>query len=241
MIIINSPHNPSGVMFSQNDMLELSRILKDTNILLISDEVYEHIIFDKNNHQSVAKFKPLRERAFITASFGKTFHTTGWKTGYCLAPKQLMTEFRKIHQFNVFCTNHPIQYALAKFLKTKENYTQLPDFYQQKRDLFLSLIKDSKFRFTPSAGTYFQLLDYSQITNEKDIEFAKRLTIDYQIASIPISVFNLDQRDDHLLRFCFAKTEDTLKQAAEFSARYDSSAARTRTLQLEDHNNPVSH
>ena len=215
MVIINSPHNPSGTIWDKEDMLKLENHLKHTNILLLSDEVYEHIIFDDATHQSACMFPGLAERGFITASFGKTFHTTGWKMGYCLAPKVLMEEFRKVHQFNVFCSNHPIQSALSEYLKQPEHYEALPHFYQQKRDLFLSLLKGSKFTFTPSAGTYFQLLDYSAITDERDVDFAERLTKDYKIASIPTSVFNLNQQDNKLLRFCFAKTDDTLKRAAE--------------------------
>ncbi len=215
MMIINSPHNPSGTVWSKEDMLQLEKLLRDTDIILLSDEVYEHIIFDGQQHESAAKFSGLAERAFITASFGKTFHTTGWKMGYCLAPKELMVEFRKVHQFNVFCSNHPMQYALAEYLKAPENYLSLPNFYQEKRDRFLSLIKDSRFSFTPAAGTYFQLLDYSTITDEGDVAFAERLTKEHKIASIPVSVFNLNQQDDKVLRFCFAKTEETLKRAAE--------------------------
>ena len=215
MIIINTPHNPTGTILSKQDMLQLETLLKNTDIILLSDEVYEHIIFNGQEHQSIARFPGLAERAFITASFGKTFHTTGWKMGYCLAPKDLMAEFRKVHQFNVFCSNHPMQYGLAEYLKTPEHYLALPDFYQEKRDVFLSLIKDSRFSYIPAAGTYFQLLDYSAITDEGDVAFAERLTKEYKIASIPVSVFNMDQQDDKVLRFCFAKTEDTLKRAAE--------------------------
>lgn len=215
MVIINTPHNPSGTILSKEDMLRLESILKGTDIILLSDEVYEHIIFDGQQHQSASLFPGLAERAFITASFGKTFHTTGWKMGYCLAPKELMEEFQKVHQFNVFCSNHPIQYALAKYLKTPENYLSLPNFYQEKRDLFLSLIKDSRFIFKPASGTYFQLLNYSNITDEDDMVFAKKLTKERKIASIPVSVFNLNHQDDKVLRFCFAKTEETLKQAAD--------------------------
>jgi len=219
MIIINSPHNPSGTILSKDDMLHLEKILADTNIILLSDEVYEHIIFDGQEHQSVARFPRLAERSFITASFGKTFHTTGWKMGYCLAPEALMTEFRKAHQFNVFCSTHPIQHALAQYLKTPENYLSLPSFYQEKRDLFLSLIKDSRFTYTPASGTYFQLLKYDTITKEGDVAFAERLTKEHKIASIPVSVFNVNQQDDHMLRFCFAKTDDSLKKAAEILCR----------------------
>lgn len=215
MVIINTPHNPSGSVLSKEDMQQLEKLLKDTNIILLSDEVYEHIIFDNQKHQSAARFPGLAERAFITNSFGKTFHTTGWKMGYCIAPKELMKEFRKVHQFNVFCSNHPVQQALSVYLKNEEKYVALPSFYQEKRDLFLSYIKGSRFSFTPSSGTYFQLLDYSAITDEHDVDFAKRLTIEHKIASIPVSVFNLHQQDDKVLRFCFAKTKDTLKRAAE--------------------------
>ncbi|MCK8523746.1 methionine aminotransferase [Aquimarina sp. D1M17] len=215
MVIINTPHNPSGTVLSKDDMLQLEALLKDTNIILLSDEVYEHIIFDGQPHESAAKFPGLVERSFITASFGKTFHTTGWKMGYCLAPAQLMEEFRKVHQFNVFCSSHPMQYALAEYLKTPEHYLSLPQFYQEKRDVFLSLLQDSRFKFIPAAGTYFQLLDYSEITDENDVTFAERLTKEHKIASIPVSVFNLNQQDDKVLRFCFAKNEDTLKKAAE--------------------------
>ena len=215
MLIINTPHNPSGRVLSRQDMLQLEGILKDTNILLLSDEVYEHIIFDGEKHQSAALFPALRERTFITASFGKTFHNTGWKVGYCLAPKELMNEFRKVHQFNVFSVNHPTQVALAEYLKSPNNYLELGNFYQQKRDLFLSLIKDSKFEFIPSKGTYFQLLNFKNITSESDYDFAIRLTKEQKIASIPISVFNQNNLDTKVLRFCFAKTDVTLKQAAD--------------------------
>ncbi len=215
MIIINTPHNPTGSVLSKDDMLQLEKLLKNTNIILLSDEVYEHIIFDKQQHQSAARFPGLVERSFITGSFGKTFHTTGWKMGYCLAPEALMVEFRKVHQYNVFCTSHPMQYALAEYLKTPDHYLSLPDFYQKKRDLFLSLLKDSRFTFSPASGTYFQILGYSKITDEGDMAFAERLTKEHKIASIPISVFNLNQQDDKVLRFCFAKTEDTIKRAAD--------------------------
>ena len=215
MVIINTPHNPSGRILTTNDMLQLEAILKDTNILLLSDEVYEHIIFDGEKHQSAALYPGLAERAFIVASFGKTFHNTGWKVGYCLAPAALMKEFQKVHQFNVFSVNHPTQEALAEYLKTPSHYLDLSSFYQQKRDLFLHLIKDSRFEFTPSKGTYFQLLNFRNITEEKDTDFAILLTKKHKLASIPISVFNEQQLDTKVLRFCFAKTDDTLKKAAE--------------------------
>jgi len=215
MIIINTPHNPSGTLFSENDMLQLQELTKTTNIIVLSDEVYEHIVFDGQKHQSACLFPDLKSRTLITASFGKTFHNTGWKMGYCCAPKELMTEFKKVHQYNVFSVNHPIQIALADYLKEESHYRSLGEIYQQKRDIFLNLIKDSRFKFKPSKGTYFQVLDYSGITNDSDIEFSKRMTIENGLASIPISVFNENGLDLKVLRFCFAKKEDTLKKAAE--------------------------
>jgi methionine aminotransferase len=215
MVIINSPHNPSGRILSKSDMQQLEALLKNTNILLLSDEVYEHIIFDGEKHQSAALFPALAERAFIVASFGKTFHNTGWKVGYCIAPAKLTEEFRKVHQFNVFSVNHPVQIALAEYLKNPNHYLELGSFYQQKRDLFLSLLKDSRFDFIPSKGTYFQLLNFSKITDESDVDFAIKLTKEQKIASIPISVFNEAGLDTKVLRFCFAKTDKTLKKAAE--------------------------
>ncbi|MDE0597809.1 MAG: methionine aminotransferase [Dokdonia donghaensis] len=214
MLFINTPHNPTGTILDKEDMMELSRILKGTDIILLSDEVYEHIVFDGKKHESVARYPELRARSFITASFGKTFHNTGWKMGYTVAPKALMEEFQKVHQFNVFSAHHPSQKAFATYLKEPEHYLKLNDFFQQKRDLFLDLIKDSRFKVTPAAGTYFQMLDYSEITQEEDVEFAKRLTKDHKVASIPTSVFNLHQEDFKMLRFCFAKDDETLKKAA---------------------------
>lgn len=219
MIIINTPQNPSGSLFSKYDMLQLQALTKGTDIIVLSDEVYEHIIFDNEQHQSACLFPDLKARSFIVASFGKTFHKTGWKMGYCCAPKELMEEFKKVHQFNVFCVNHPVQKALAQYLQNASHYQELSGFYQEKRDLFLSLIKDSRFKFTPSRGTYFQVLDYSEITTEYDVDFAKRLTIDNGLASIPLSVFNENGLDNKVLRFCFAKTEDTLKKAADILNR----------------------
>ncbi|WOD44836.1 methionine aminotransferase [Hwangdonia lutea] len=215
MMIINTPQNPIGTIFSEADMLQLQQITKETDIIVLSDEVYEHMVFDGKKHQSVCLFPDLKSRSFIVASFGKTFHNTGWKTGYCCAPKTLMSEFRKVHQFNVFSVNHPMQKALAEYLENENHYLELSVFYQQKRDLVLSLIKDSRFKFTPSKGTYFQLLDYSEITNENDVDFAKRLTIENKLASIPISVFYDTKIESKMLRFCFAKKDDTLKRAAD--------------------------
>lgn len=215
MVIINTPQNPSSTVFSKDDMLKLQALLKGTDIILLSDEVYEHIIFDDKKHQSACMFPDLKSRSFIVASFGKTFHNTGWKMGYCCAPKELMVEFQKAHQFNVFCVNHPIQKALAEYLQEPRHYLELSSFYERKRDLFLKLITDSKFKFMPAQGTYFQILDYSNITMENDVDFAKRLTMDHKLASIPLSVFNSDSLDNKVLRFCFAKTDDSLQKAAE--------------------------
>ncbi|MDX5586650.1 MAG: methionine aminotransferase [Aureibaculum sp.] len=215
MIIINTPHNPSGRVLSYNDMKQLEALLKNTNILLLSDEVYEHIIFDGEKHQTAALFPVLAERTFITFSFGKTFHNTGWKLGYCIAPAELTKEFRKVHQYNVFSVNHPMQVALTNYIKSSQNYLELSSFYQEKRDLFLSLVKDSRFKFTPSNGTYFQLLNFAPITDEYDHDFAVQLIKEKKIASIPVSEFNINNYDSKVLRFCFAKTDETLKKAAE--------------------------
>ena len=214
LIIINTPHNPSGVIFSEDDMLKLQNLAEKYNLLVLSDEVYEHIIFDGNTHYSAARFPELASRSFITASFGKTFHNTGWKMGYCLAPKALMAEFRKVHQYNVFSVNSPMQKALAEYLETPEHYLGLSVFYQQKRDLFLDLISDSRFKAIPSEGTYFQMLDFSEISQESDVTFAERLTKENKIATIPTSVFNADREDYKQIRVCFAKTDDTLQKAA---------------------------
>lgn len=214
MIIINTPHNPAGTIMTPKDMKELEKITSNSEITIVSDEVYEHILFDGVRHESVMRYPKLAERSFVVFSFGKTYHTTGWKMGYCLAPANLMTEFRRVHQFVVFCANSPIQYALADFMKNK-NYLELPKFYQEKRDYFLKLLAGSKFKFKPAAGSYFQLLDYSAITREKDTDYAIRLTKENGVASIPTSVFYHEPVDQKLLRFCFAKTNETLEMAAE--------------------------
>jgi methionine transaminase len=215
MIIINTPHNPTGSIMTAADMSKLEKLTKNTDIVIISDEVYEHIIFDNIEHQSVCRYPRLAERSFVISSFGKTFHTTGWKIGYCLAPKNLMAEFRKVHQFLVFSANTPIQFALAEFLKKKKNYIQLNKFYQQKRDFFIKLLKGSKFTIKPASGTYFQLLGYEKLSKEKDNEYAIRLTKEKGIASIPVSVFYHKPEDNKVLRFCFAKKNETLEKAAE--------------------------
>jgi len=215
MIIINSPHNPSGTVLSAKDMAELEKLTNDTDIIILSDEVYEHMCFSTEPHQSVARYKNLAERSILVSSFGKTVHTTGWKIGYVCAPSNLMVEFRKVHQFLVFAVNHPIQLALADFLKDKDTYLEVKNFYKQKRDYFISLIKGSKFSYEQSAGTYFQLLKYNTISNEKDVDFAIRLTKEHKLASIPLSVFYHEKIDNKLLRFCFAKKDETLEKAAE--------------------------
>ncbi|WP_405411410.1 methionine aminotransferase [Maribacter sp. Asnod1-A12] len=215
MVIINTPHNPSGSILTKEDMEKLETILKPTNIILLSDEVYEHIIFDGQVHESASRFPDLANRSFVCASFGKTFHVTGWKMGYCAAPAELMAEFRKVHQFAVFCVDHPVQRALATYLKNPSHYLDLNNFYQEKRDLFLNGIKSSKFKCKPSQGTYFQLLDYTNISNEEDEALGERLITENGIASIPISSFNVDHRNDYMLRFCFAKKQETLEKAVE--------------------------
>lgn len=215
MIIINTPHNPTGTTLSAQDMQRLEKIVKNSEIIVLSDEVYEHIIFDGVEHQSVARYPKLAERSLIVSSFGKTYHTTGWKMGYVLAPANLTTEFRKVHQFMCFSANTPVQYAIADFMEDKDAYLQLSNFYQEKRDYFQKLVKGSKFKLMPCLGSYFQMLDYSKITQEKDTDYAVRLTKDFKIASIPTSVFYHKNIDNHVLRFCFAKQNETLEKAAE--------------------------
>jgi methionine aminotransferase len=215
MIIINTPHNPGGVTLSAQDMMRLEKIVKNSEIIVLSDEVYEHIIFDGVEHQSVARFPDLAERSIIVSSFGKTYHTTGWKMGYVLASANLMVEFRKVHQFMCFSANTPVQYAIADFMEDKDAYMGLSAFYQEKRDYFQKLLKGSKFKILPCQGSYFQLLGYDKITQEKDTEFAVRLTKEHKVASVPTSVFYKKQTDNQVLRFCFAKENETLERAAE--------------------------
>jgi len=215
MIMLNSPHNPTATILSAADMAELERILDRTAITIVSDEVYEHIIFDGARHESMARYDALRARSFIVGSFGKTYHVTGWKIGCVVAPAALTAEFRKVHQFVTFSTNTPIQYALADFLTQKRGYPELSSFYQRKRDLFLDLLSGSRWKPLSSRGTYFQLLDYSGITDEKDMEFALRLTKEHGVASIPTSAFLYKQPAPLALRFCFAKKDETLQAAAQ--------------------------
>lgn len=215
LMVINSPHNPAGSVLSAGDIDALADVVAGTGVMVLSDEVYEHIIFDGARHESMARRPELAARSFVVSSFGKTYHTTGWKVGYCLAPAAFSAEFQKIHQYLTFATSTPVQHAYADFLERKEPCLELPAFYQRKRDLFLSLIKGSRFAFTPSRGTYFQMLDYSAITDERDVDFARRMTIEHGVAAIPPSVFYREGVDHKVLRFCFAKKDETLRAAAE--------------------------
>ena len=216
LIIVNSPHNPTGAVISRDDLNRLAEIVRDTDVFVLSDEVYEHIVFDQDTHQSILTHDELWERSFIVSSFGKTYHATGWKIGYCVAPSELTAEFRKVHQYNTFAVSTPMQFALADFMaENTTHHVELPDFYQQKRDFFCHQVKDSRFTFTPTRGTYFQLLDYSAITDEDDQSYANRLTREHGVAAIPISVFCQQPIEQKILRFCFAKDEETLKKGAE--------------------------
>jgi len=214
MIIINTPHNPTGAVLSARDMVQLEKLTVNTDIVIVSDEVYEHVVFDGYEHQSIARFPKLAERSFIVFSFGKTYHATGWKVGYCVAPANLTAAFRKVHQYMVFAVNTPIQYALAAYMEDPAHYSGIGEMYQQKRDFFVSHLKKSGFKLLPCSGSYFQLADYSAISNEKDTDFAFRLTRDFGVAAIPISVFYKNNIDNKIVRFCFAKEEATLKAAA---------------------------
>jgi methionine transaminase len=214
MMVINSPHNPTGAVLSPHDIRELTAIVEGTNILVLSDEVYEHIIFDGLRHESMARHPSLASRSFIVGSFGKTYHTTGWKVGYAVAPAPLTAEFRKVHQFVTFATNTPVQHAIADFLSARRGLDELGPFYQRKRDLFLRLMEGSRFKPLPCRGSYFQLMDYSAITDETDADFAIRLTREHGVASIPTSPFLYRQAAPKVLRFCFAKKDETLEAAA---------------------------
>lgn len=215
-IVLNSPHNPTGAVLGPADLAALADLVGDGPIQLIADEVYEHIIFDGRQHESLLRYPALADRSFVVSSFGKTCHATGWKVGYCIAPRKLMTEFRKIHQFVQFCVVTPIQWALAEFLESApEHYLGLADFYQGKRDQFAHLLRGSRFRLSPSKGTYFQLADYGEISSEHDVEFAKRITREAGVASIPVSVFCAAPGTQRVVRFCFAKDTATLARAAE--------------------------
>ena len=215
LIIINSPHNPTGNVITLGDLRNLEEIIRDTNILILSDEVYEHIVFDGVRHISLCHSGELARRTFIVSSFGKTYHTTGWKIGYCAAPRHLMSEFRKIHQFIVFAVNTPVQYAYADYILKQDHYLNLSRFYEAKRDLVLRILKGSHFKFTKTRGTYFQLLDYSAISGKNDFEFAEYLTKTVGVAVIPMSPFYSDENNRKLIRICFAKRDEILIKAAE--------------------------
>ena len=215
VIVINTPHNPTGATMSRDDSERLKALVRGTDILIVSDEVYEHIIFDGAQHQSMARHHELAERSFIVGSFGKTYHVTGWKVGYVVAPSALSAELRKVHQFVTFSTNTPVQHALAEMMADPASLRALGPFYQAKRDLFLHLMEGSRFRPLPCRGSYFQLMDYSAITDESDADFAVRLTREFGVASIPTSPFLYESSAPRVLRFCFAKKEETLRAAAE--------------------------
>ena len=215
LIILNYPHNPTGAVLTKEDIANLIQITEDTQALIVSDEAYEHIIFDDRQHESMVRHPQLARRSFVICSFGKTYHTTGWKIGYCLAPEPLSAELQKIHQYLTFACNTPIQMAYAEFMGNKDLYLKLPAFYQQKRDLFLNLIEKSRFRPLPCKGTYYQMLDYSQISDKPDTEFAKQLTVEHGVAAIPPSSLYHQKVDHKVLRFCFAKKSETLESAAK--------------------------
>lgn len=215
LIILNTPHNPTGTILKEDDIKQLISIVQNRDIMILSDEVYEHLIFDDKQHLSMARYTELRDRSFIVASFGKLFHTTGWKLGYCLAPAYLMNEFRKIHQFNVFSVNTPMQVAAAEYLKDESTYLSLSEFFQQKRDHFRSGLEATRFKLLPCSGSYFQSVSYQGITGEKDSDFAIRLTRELGVASIPVSAFYNRATDHHVLRFCFAKRQETLDKAVD--------------------------
>lgn len=213
MIILNTPHNPTGSVLSKYDIEQLRSIVKDTSIFILSDEVYEHLIFDDRQHESMLRYPDLLERSFVCFSFGKTYHCTGWKLGYCVAPATLMKEFRKVHQFNCFSCNSPVQVALATFLQQKEQYLQLGKEVEEKKNYFQLLMQQTKFKALPSYGSYFQLYSYANVSEEKEKDFAIRIIKQYGVAAIPVSAFYNKEKDDKVLRFCFVKKETTMQEA----------------------------
>jgi methionine aminotransferase len=219
MVVINTPHNPTGTILRQADLEALVAIVQDTQILVLSDEVYEHMVFDGEPHASVARHPALAERAFVVSSFGKTFHVTGWKIGYVAAPAAMMVEFRKVHQYNVFCVNAPMQHAIAAYLQDPAPWRDLPAFYQAKRDLFRAGLAASRFTLLPSDGTYFQCVRYDAISDLSEAEFAEWLTREIKVAAIPVSAFYSQPKESHVVRFCFAKKDETLQLALERLAR----------------------
>ena len=214
-IMINSPHNPTGSILSKEDMIQLQNIVTGTNIFIISDEVYEHLIFDGKKHESILNYPDLLKRSFVCFSFGKVYHCTGWKLGYCIASEQLMNEFRKIHQFNCFTCDTPKQVAISEFLQYKDQYLQLSNFLQQKRDYLQNLMKQTRFKALPSYGSYFQLYSYTEIADTTEKEFAINLTKEFGVATIPVSAFYQVEKNNQVLRFCFSKKEETLEAAVE--------------------------
>ncbi|MBS0510297.1 MAG: pyridoxal phosphate-dependent aminotransferase [Proteobacteria bacterium] len=219
MIMINSPHNPTATVWSAADLERLAAITRGTGIVVVSDEVYEHIVFDGAGHASCAAHAELAARSVVVSSFGKTYHITGWKVGYVVAPRELMAEFRKVHQFNVFTVNTPVQLALADYMANASRHLALAGFYQGKRDFFRNGLAGSRFELLPSHGTYFQLVRYAAISDEPDVAFCNRLTREVGVAAIPVSAFFADGRDERVIRFCFAKNEATLAAACERLAR----------------------
>lgn len=215
LILINSPHNPTGSLVTKEDLEQLQKIVSGTEVLVLSDEVYEHITFDGANHESVLAYPELKKRSMVVYSFGKSLHVTGWKLGFCVAPEWWMDEFRKMHQYTVFSCNSPMQYAINDYILNHNPFADTSEFYERKRDLFLASIKESRFKVIPCKGTYFQLLDYSEISDMNDVEFAEKLTKEHGIASIPVSVFYPDLEDNKVLRFCFAKDDELLIKAGK--------------------------
>jgi methionine aminotransferase len=214
LILINTPHNPSGAVWDEKDMKELEKLAVNSDALVLSDEVYEHIVFDGCKHWSASRFPELAKRSLVVGSFGKTFHVTGWKLGYICAPENLMKEFRKVHQYLVFCVNAPMQFAIADYLEDPQHYTSIAAMYQRKRDTFLKFLESSRFKALPAQGSYFQLLDYSAISKMGEVKFAELLTKEHGVSSIPVSVFYHKPLEQCNLRFCFAKSDETLEKAA---------------------------
>lgn len=219
LIIINTPHNPTGAVLDKTDLVKLEQLISKHNLYVISDEVYEHIIFDDKTHESILKYPSIYKKGVAIFSFGKTFHATGWKTGYMVAPEEITRELRKMHQFNVFCTNTPVQYGIAKYMRNENNYLPLPRFYQNRRDRFSELLSTSRFEPHSCYGTYFQLFSYNKISDKNDVEMAEWMTKEHGIATIPTSVFYENGKHINYLRMCFAKSDETLEQAAELLCR----------------------
>ena len=219
MIIINTPHNPTGSVLTEEDIQQLRAIVTNTNIIIVSDEVYEHIIFDGVHHQSILRYPDLLARSFVCFSFGKVYHCTGWKLGYCVAPAEFTKEFRKVHQFNCFSVNTPAQVGLATFVANKETYLSLPGYMQQKRDYFLRLMRHTRFNMLESKGSYFICAQYNQVSDESDKDFSIRITREFGVATIPVSAFYKSGKDDKVVRFCFCKKDETLEKAVERLAK----------------------